>query len=156
MTLPGVNIPFIKAQIDGVRERIGRTVTVYYASTSPCTICVASGYLDTISNTSWYTTCPECQGSYWHATTNSEDILARIHWVDNEGITATPGGKYFLGDAQITVDPEHHPLLQKAQTQQGSVLVDGQEFQVIRINPLGAPEVNRVRAILRGTGARPE
>lgn len=156
MSLPGVNIPFIKAQIDGVRARIGRDVEVFYPSTSACSICVASGYLDAISNTSWYTTCPICQGSYWLATINSETILARVHWVSNEGITATPGGKYFLGDAQITVDPEHHSLLQSAQSEQGKVIVDGQEFQILRINPLGAPEINRIRAILRGKGGRPE
>lgn len=156
MSLPGVNIPFIKAQIDGVREKIGRTVTVHYASSVPCSICVASGYLDPISNTSWYTTCPECQGQYWSNGTATEEILARVHWVSNEGITATPGGKYFLGDAQITVDPEYLDLLESAQTHPGKVVVDGQDMTILRINPLGAPEINRIRAVLRGTGARPE
>lgn len=156
MTLPGINKEFIKAQIDGVRTRIGRNVTVYYPSTTACTICAPSGYLDPISNTSWYTTCPVCQGSYWLHTTNTEEILARVHWVSNEGITATPGGKYFLGDAQITVDPIYTDKLESAQSAQGGVLVDGQDFSILRINPLGAPEINRVRAILRGKGGRPE
>jgi hypothetical protein len=93
MSLPGVNKAFIKAQIDGVRARIGRNVTVYTPSTIACTICVASGYLDTISNTSWYTTCPECRGSYWHTALTGTEILARVHWTSNEAITATPGGK---------------------------------------------------------------
>jgi len=35
-------------------------------------------------------------------------------------------------------------------------VVDGQDFSILRINPLGAPEVNRVRAILKGVGSRPE
>lgn len=156
MTLPGVNKEFIKAQIDGVRELIGRDVTVFYPSEEACSICVASGYLDPISNTSWYTTCPECAGKYWRFYTTSEDILARVHWVSNEGITATPGGKYFLGDAQITVDPEHWGLLESAQSEQGKVVVDGQDFSIVRINPLGAPEINRVRAILKSMGARPD
>lgn len=156
MSLPGVDKAFIKAQIDGVRARIGRLVTIYTPSISACSICVASGYLDPISNTSWYTTCPECQGAYWHPSTQSEEILARVHWVSNEGITATPGGKYFLGDAQITVDPIYAELLEAAQSEQGKVVVDGQDFSILRINPLGAPEVNRVRAILKSTGHRPE
>ena len=156
MTLPGVSKDFIKTQIDGVRGIIGRDVTIYYPSEQPCSICVASGYFDPISNTSWYQTCPECQGSYWRFYTTSEDILARVHWVGNEGITATPGGKYFLGDAQITVDPEHWELLQSAQSEQGKVVVDGQDFSIVRINPLGAPEVNRVRAILKSKGTRPD
>lgn len=158
MTLPGVNKEFIKAQIDGVRARIGRDVRVYYASTDPCTICVASGYLDPISNTSWYTTCPECQGAYWHPTTHYEDILARVHWVSNEGITVTPGGKYYLGDAHITVDPIHHEVLQLSQNSgnDGKVVVDGQDFTIWRINPMGAPEINRIRAVLKGAGYRPE
>lgn len=156
MSLPGINKDFIKTQIDGVRSLIGRDVTVYYPSEEVCSICVASGFLDPISNTSWYTTCPECAGKYWKFYTKSTDILARIHWVSNEGITATPGGKYFLGDAQITVDPIYTELLESAQSEQGKVVVDGQDFSIIRINPLGAPEVNRVRAILKSTGIRPE
>jgi hypothetical protein len=156
MTLPGVNKEFIKAQIDGVRELIGRDVTIYYPTTEACSICVASGYLDTVSDTSWYFNCPECAGKYWRRYTKSTDILARVHWVSNEGITATPGGKYFLGDAQITVDPEHRELLESAQSEQGKVVVDGQDFSIIRINPLGAPEINRVRAILKSVGLRPD
>jgi len=156
LALPGVDKEFIKAQIDGVRERIGRDVTIYYPSEEACTICVASGWLDTVSNTSWFTNCPECGGKYWRLYTKSEDVLARVHWAGNEGITATPGGKYFLGDAHITVDPEFWELLEKAQSEQGKVVVDGQDFSILRINPLGAPEVNRVRAILKGVGSRPE
>ncbi len=154
--IPGVNKDFIKAQIDAVRDQIGRDVTVYYPSEEACSICVASGYLDTIHNTSWYTHCPECGGKYWRRYTKSEDILARVHWVSNEGITATPGGKYFLGDAQITVDPCHLELLESAQSEQGKVVIDGQDMSIVRINPLGAPEINRVRAILKGHGGRPE
>jgi hypothetical protein len=86
---------------------------------------------------------------------DSEEINARIHWVSNEGITATPGGKYFLGDAQITVDPEYTGLLRSAQNDAGKVVVDGQDFQIMRINPMGTPTVNRVRAVLRGMGGRP-
>lgn len=156
MSLPGVSSAYVKAQIDAVRRAIGRNVTVYYSAEQACSICVASGYLDPISNTSWYTTCPECHGSYWLDATTEEEILARIHWVSNEGITATPGGKYFMGDAQITVDPCYHESLQRAQSERGGVIVDGQDFQVLRINPMGAPTVNRVRGVLRVKGERPE
>lgn len=147
---------FIKAQIDSVRRAIGRNVTLYYPSDEPCGTCVASGWYDALNNESWNSTCPECHGTYWIPETNEEEILARVHWAGNEGLTATPVGKYFLGDAQITVDTCYHESLQRAQSEGGGVRVDGQDFQILRINPLGAPTVNRVRAILRGKGERPE
>lgn len=156
MTLPGVNVPFVKAQIDAVRRKIGRNVTVYTPNSAACLECTASGYYDPMSDTSWNTTCPQCNGAFWLANIQSTEILARVHWVSNEGIQATPGGKYFLGDAQITVDPCHLELLESAQNEMGKVVVDGQDMQIIRINPMGAPEINRVRAILRGMGGRPE
>lgn len=156
MTIPGVDAGYIKAQIDAVRDQIGRTVTVYYPKSDACLDCVASGYYDPITDTSYNIMCPQCNGQYWLNKVDSEDILARVHWVSNEGITATPGGKYFLGDAQITVDPCYTELLRSAQNDAGKVVVDGQDFQILRINPMGAPTINRVRAILRGMGGRPE
>ena len=45
-------------------------------------------------------------------------------------------------------------LLQSAQNEIGKVVVDGQDMQIIRINPLGAPDITRVRAILKGMGQR--
>ncbi len=147
---------FLKAQIDFMRDEIGRTVTIYTTSLGACTICSASGFLDTTSDTSWFITCPECRGSYWIPTDVPTEILARVHWVSNEGVTVTPGGKYYLGDAHITVDPSYRELLEQAQTDLGKVLVDGQEMKITRINPLGAPEINRVRAILTSTGRRPD
>lgn len=69
---------------------------------------------------------------------------------------ATPGGKYFLGDAQITVDPCHTEVFQSAQNDAGKVVVDKQDMQIMRINPMGAPEINRVRIVLKGMGGRRE
>jgi hypothetical protein len=153
--IPAVDSDWIKDQIDAVRESIGRNITLYYSSRDACTICVASGLYDPISDTSWYTVCPQCHGAYWLNTVDSREVLARVHWVSNEGITATPGGKYFLGDAQITVDPSEHEWLVKAQSDAGKVVVDGQDFSITRINPMGAPTINRTRAVLRAMGARP-
>lgn len=154
--IPAVDSDWIKDQIDAVREEIGRTISVYYSNHTACTLCAASGYYDPISDTSWYVVCPICHGSYWLNSVDRRDINARVHWVSNEGITATPGGKYFLGDAQITVDPSEHEWLVRAQGESGKVVVDGQDMQILRIPPLGAPTVNRIRAILRSMGARPE
>lgn len=128
---------FIKAQIDAVRESIGRMVTVYYP------LPVAEVYIDPVDDTSF-------QKQY-----ESEEILARVHWTSNEAMTMTPGGRYYVGEASITVDPEHLELLRKAQNG-GKVVVDGLDMNILRINPLGAPEINRVRAILKGTGDRPD
>lgn len=132
---------YVKAQIDAVRELIGRTVTVYTPVNPDY---VASGYYDPMTDTSF------------NVQLEATDILARVHWVSNEAINATPSGKYYLGEASITVDPEFWSLLEAAQGDYGKVVVDGQDFEIIKINPLGAPEVNRVRAILRGLGERPD
>lgn len=156
MAIPGFSETELKAQIDSVRETIGRIVEIYTPSNTACVLCVASGYYDPVSDTSYYITCPVCAGSYWRESVTATEVLARIHWVSNEAITATPGGKYFLGDAQITVDPSYRTLLESAQNEAGKVVVDGQAMQIIRINPMGAPEINRVRAILKGMGNRPE
>lgn len=147
---------FLKSQIDFMRDSIGRTVTIYTTSLVACSVCSVSGFLDTASDTSWFVTCPECRGKYWKQTPVPTEVEARVHWVSNEGIAVTPGGKYYLGDAQITVDPSNWHLLEQAQTREGKVVVDGQEMEITRINPMGAPEVNRVRAILRSTGKRPD
>lgn len=150
-----MSMHFIKNDIDFVRDIIGRDVTIYAPKISECLECVASGYYDPLSDTSFNVMCPQCKGSFWINHVDATTINARVHWVSNEGITATPGGKYFLGDAQITVDPCYLELLESAQNDAGKVVVDGQDMQILRINPMGAPEVNRVRAILRGMGGRP-
>ena len=155
MGIPGIDPDFLKSQIDLMRDTIGRTVSIYTSAHSPCPLCTASGYYDSISDNSYYSVCPICSGAFYLDTTVRTDILARVHWVDNEGITATPGGKFFLGDAQITVDPSYQALLESAQNEAGKVVVDNQDMQITRINPLGAPEINRVRAILKSMGQRP-
>lgn len=156
MAIPGINPDFLKGEIDSMRETIGRNVTVNVRGNSPCPLCTASGYFDSISNTSYFTTCPVCSGAFWQDVEIATEVLARVHWVSDEAITATPGGKFFLGDAHITVDPSYQALLESAQNNYGNVVVDGRTMEITRINPMGAPEINRIRAILKGSGKRPE
>ena len=156
MAVPKVNPAFIKAQIDSARDSIGRNITVYTPKTTACVECVASGYYDPVSDTSFNVVCPTCGGLFWQNEMDSTEVLARVHWVSNEAIQVTPGGKFFLGEAQVTVDPSYLSLLEAAQSDSGKVVVDGQDMAITKINPLGAPEVNRVRAILRGMGGRPD
>jgi len=151
-----VNPDFIKDQIDSVRTQIGRTITVYTPQATACLACVAAGDYDPKSDTSFNIVCPQCNGAYWINHVDGTDVLARIHWVGNEAITATPGGKYYLGDAQVTVDPMYRALFEAAQNEAGRVDVDGQHFQILKISPMGAPTINRIRIVLRGMGARPE
>ena len=150
-----VNAEFIKAQIDSVRDSIGRNITVFYPKQSTCLSCVASGYYDPVSDSSWNIVCPQCSGSFWLNSVDSQEILARIHWVSNEAINSTPGGKYFVGDVQVTIDPSYTDLIRSAQNDAGKVVVDGQDCQIMRINPMGTPSINRVRVVLRTMGGRP-
>lgn len=152
---PGVDIDIVREKIDAAREQIGRNVIIKIPALTECSICVVSGYYDTISDKSIFFTCPECAGAYWKKGFTDNIVLARVHWTSNEGITATPGGKYFSGDAYMHVVPEYHQLLQEAQ-EGGKVVVDGQEMSILRINPEGAPVTNRYKVILRGVGDRPQ
>lgn len=152
---PSVDIDTIREKIDAAREQIGKSITVYTPSVTACVRCTASGFYDSISSKSVFFTCPECQGAYWIKGYTETAITARVHWTSNEGITATPGGKYFTGDAYAHVEPEYQSLFQEAQ-EGGKVRVDGTDMSVLRINPQGTPETNRLKIILRGVGSRPE
>jgi hypothetical protein len=154
-TIPQVDSDYVKEIIDGVREQIGKPVSVYTPIKSACNLCTSSGYYDSFSDHSIYFTCPECKGSFWKNTLTVTVINARVHWTANEAIGVTAGGKYFSGDASLHVDPEYHTLFQDSMNG-GKVVVDNQEMNVIRINPLGAPTLNRYRIILRGGGKAPQ
>lgn len=145
----------MKKQIDSARESIGRNVIFYTTVSGACTICVASGYLDSINNISTYYNCPECSGSYWKNSKVGTEVLARVHWVTDEAVTATPGGKYYLGDATVTIEKSHLELAMACQSETGTVEVDGREMTITRIQPIGAFDISRYRVILTGTGSRP-
>ena len=146
----------IKSIIDNVREEIGRDVTFFTAGLSACPLCVASGYYDPIGDTTYYTVCPICNGSYWINTAIATDVLARVHWVNDEAVTATPGGKYYLGEATLTVDPSYLTLAEACERETGKILVDGHSMAITKIIPMGAPQINRYRLILKNMGDRPD
>jgi hypothetical protein len=83
-------------------------------------------------------------------------VLARVHWTNDEAIDTTPGGKYFVGDATATFDPSYRELAENTQVEEGKVVVDGHDMQIIKIIPLGAPEPNRYRVVLKNKGERPD
>lgn len=146
---------FLKAQIDAVREAIGRNVYFYTTVSGDCSICAPSGLFDPLNNNSYYVTCPECQGAYWVKTLVSNEILARVHWVSDEAITATPGGKYFLGEATVTIDTKYLGIAEQTQAESQKVVVDNHDMQITKIIPMGAPGLNRYRVILKNMGDRP-
>jgi len=155
MALQDINADYIKQQIDTVREQIGREVSIYIPIRSACVRCTASGFYDSFTDHSVFFTCPECKGSFWKDTLEETIILARVHWTSNEAINVTAGGKYYSGDAYFHVDPSYHTLL-KTSMDGGKVVIDGQEMNIIRINPGGAPTINRYKAILKGSGKSPQ
>jgi hypothetical protein len=150
-----VNPAYLKRLIDEVRNDIGRDVTFYTESLAACYLCAASGYYDTLGDISFYTTCPVCAGVYWLNSPLAHEILARVHWVNDEAITATPGGKYFLGEASLHIEPKYLSIAEDCQKATGKVNVDGHDMQISKIVPLGAPTINRYRVILKNMGDRP-
>jgi hypothetical protein len=138
-----INPDFIKSKIDLVRAEIGRTVTFVTHVTNDDFI--ASGFYDPITDTSYKTIAKE-----------ETEVQARVHWAGDERITATPGGKYFIGDCTLTIDPIYHKLAQKAMRDSGMVIVDGKELQIMSIDPEGVPTVNRIRVVCKSVGKEPE
>ena len=153
--IPRVDRAWIKQQIDSVRESIGRNVIFYTVSKSACPLCVTGNLYDVVNDNSFNTVCPTCKGTYWLEAAVANEVLARVHWVNDEAITATPGGKYYIGEATVTVDESYLSLAEQCQAESGKVLVDGHSMQITRIIPFGAPEITRYRVVLKNMGDRP-
>lgn len=145
----------IKHDIDTLRGDIGRDITFYISGHVPCSLCAASGYYDTLSDNSYYTTCPICKGMYYTLSAIATVVQARVHWTNDEGITATPAGKYYTGDATVHIEPKYRALAESAQSESGKVVVDGHNMKIQKIIPLGVIDTNRLRLILINSGERP-
>jgi hypothetical protein len=145
----------IRHDIDNLRGDIGRDIYFYVNSQSPCSLCTASGYHDTATDTSFYITCPICKGAYYTLAATVTTVNARIRWTNDEAITATPAGKYYAGDATAHIEPEYLSLAESAQLESGKVVVDGHNMRINKIIPLGTITTNRIRLILVNSGERP-
>lgn len=154
--IPNIDKDWIKQQIDSVREQIGRIVIFYTVAKSACPLCLADNLYDVVNDNSFNVVCPTCQGTYWLETAVENEVLARVHWVNDEAITATPGGKYYIGEATVTIDVSYLSLAEQCQSESGKVLVDGHSMQITRIIPFGAPEITRYRVVLKNMGDRPQ
>lgn len=139
-----VNSAFIKSRIDLKRQEIGRFVTFYTPVAGQDTNFTASGFYDPLTYTGYD---PVLEGT---------EVLARIHWAGDERITATPGGKYFIGDVSLTIDPSYHELAQRCMiADTGKVVVDDKDVTITSIDPMGAPTVNRIRLLCKAVGTKP-
>jgi hypothetical protein len=147
-----MNPTWIKNQIDAARRSIGRTVTFYNVTRAPCSLCTASGYYDVVNDTTFNFNCPICNGQYWIDTEVGTDILARVAWTNDQAVTATPGGRYYIGDATATIENKYLSIADAAFKDTGKVVVDGREMQIIKIIPEGAVTINRFKVILKGYG----
>jgi hypothetical protein len=150
-----VNRRWIKRQIDSARKSIGRNVTFYVPTRTACSLCSVSGWYDTTNDTTYYATCPICAGQYWITGYDAHVILARVHWVSDEAAQVTPGGKYYIGEATVTVENKYLDIVEAAQSEKGKVVVDNHEMNIVRITPYGAPEISRYRVVLKNAGERP-
>lgn len=150
-----IDAGYIRNMIDLVRTEIGRDVIFYTPTITVCPLCLSGNYLDPITGTSFNFNCPTCKGTGWASSVTANTILARIHWTNDEAITATPGGKYFVGDCQIHIEPEYLSIAEAAQSDGGKVVIDGHEMSITKIIPVGTPTINRIRVICTNMGARP-
>jgi hypothetical protein len=135
---------FIKSRIDNARLEIGRNV-IFYTPTNQDTEFVASGFYNPITFSGFMTVLEQTE------------VLARVHWASDERITATPGGKYYVGDCTLGVDPMYHDLAQRCMnSSEGKVSVDNKYVTITAIDPMGAPTVNRLRLVCKSVGTKPE
>lgn len=155
MPISAATIASMKQKIDDKRGEIGRDVTFYTSKHSICTTCVASGYYDPVNDVTANYLCPLCNGTAWLDSVDATVVQARVHWAGAERITATPGGKYFIGDCTLGVEISYHELAQNAMKDGGKVLVDGHDMEITAIDPVGAPIVNRYRLICKSMGQKP-
>lgn len=132
----------VKAKIDAAREKIGRDVTFYTPIAGQNTDFTASGYYDPMSYTGF------------NPTLETTVVKARVHWTDDERITATPGGKFFVGDCTLGIDPAYRELAEKAMLDESKIVVDGKDVIVIGIDPKGVMETNRLRLICKTVGSK--
>lgn len=149
-----VNRDWVKRNIDDGRKSIGRNVTFYNVAQAPCSLCTASGYYDTVNDTTFYFNCPVCNGQYYINTEVGTEVLARVRWSNDQAITATPGGRYYIGDATATIEDKYLSVAEAAFNDTGKVVVDDKEMQIIKIIPEGAMEINRYKVILKAYGDR--
>lgn len=146
---------YVKQRIDTVRERMERLTYFYTNERSACPICVTiSGAYDPINDVSFRVTCSGCLGAYWNLTPTANEVYGRVHWTDDEAVTATPGGKYYLGDAYIAINISDLALAERCQSFDGRVSVDDKYMTISRIDPLGALGTNRYKVILKSEGSR--
>lgn len=154
--IPRIDRDFVKNTIDSVRENIGRYVTFYTAILTACPLCVTDDLYDPVNDVSFNILCPQCKGVYWLEEAVGTEVLARVHWVNDEQITATSGGKYWVGEANLTINIDDLEIAETCQSESGKVVVDNHSMQITRIIPFGAPDINRYRIILKNMGDRPE
>lgn len=136
---------YIKSKIDEVRGEIGRYVTFYTPVTGSNSDFVASGIYNPLTYTGYLVTLEETE------------VLARIHWAGDERITATPGGKYYVGECTLGIDPAYHDLAQRCMNaSEGKVKVDEKFLTIFSIDPVGAPTVNRLKVVCKSIGSKPQ
>lgn len=150
-----VDANYIRNTINSVRQQIGRDVVFYTPTLTQCPLCLLNGFIDPSTGTSYNFNCPVCKGTGWKSSVTAHTILARIHWTNDEAVTATPGGKYYVGDCQLHIEPEYLSIAEAAQSDGGKVVVDGHNMSITKIIPNGAPTINRIRIVCTNMGTRP-
>ena len=103
-----MNIQWPEAQtvevLDGILDAVGREFKINVKTTGqPCPICLSSGYLDPVTNTSIWSFCPTCQGSYYINIMSGILMSGHIRWRSSQISNWNAGGIIPDGDCLITV-----------------------------------------------------
>jgi hypothetical protein len=151
----------VKKLLDWIKQvetvklgEISRDITLYTNSKAACPVCSEANDYDATADASYNIVCAVCKGAYWVITQVANLVPARVHWTNDEFVTATPGGKYYVGEVHAKIDAAYLSLAQACQSFDSRVTVDGQEMTISRIVPLGTIEILQYQLILKGAGSK--
>jgi len=141
---------------DTILPGIQRIIYLYTTSKSACPTCLAATDYDSVNDCSFNPKCAICKGAYWVLTEVANAVPARIRWTNDQNITATPGGKYYVGDATAKIGLKYYDLAMSCQTFTGHVLVDGHDMTISKIVPVGTPIITQYHLVLKNMGNSPK
>jgi len=137
--------------LSGILKAVGRGFTINVKSSgSACPLCLASGYLDPVTNSSTNSFCPSCYGLYYLNTPSGIPASGHVRWINSEIPRQYPGGQIPDGDCIITVaySDEIRSNIERAK----SFTVDGKNLTLKSYTPRGAKVPNRIILTLKQEG----
>lgn len=136
--------PSTKTIKDEIRDAIGITATfIFEGVQTECSICSASGYLDSINKKSLWAFCPICSGEYYFLSSVSSGIVAHVRWGFGDESDHGIGGDILAGQCTITIASD--AISPSSISKIKEIQVDGKRVEPFRHTYRGVPTRDRIR-----------